>query len=147
MRGMARIWLGAFYQPRLVIGGYRCVKRRCRIASAALGYAEIIKYGLINDPTFLIGWSNMATKSSLWTQMRSQKPLRSRAAPKRILLPKMSARAAFARLLNLGHTFGHALEAENGYRPNLLHGEAVGTGMVAGFALLGAARPDEPRGC
>ena len=44
-------------------------------------------------------------------------------------------------LLNLGHTFGHALEAETGFGADLLHGEAVGAGMAMAFDLSAAARP------
>src|SRR5262249_52555961 len=100
------------------------------------GYAEVVKYGLIDDPAFFD-----------WCEQNAADLLNGNAA-KRIHAIEQSCRAK-ARIVaagerettdlrpppNLGHTFGHALQAETGFGPDLLHGEAVGTGMALAFDL------------
>ncbi len=126
--------VGAFYQPRLVLadtGTLDSLDRRQRLA----GYAEVVKYGLIDDPAFfdwldhngtrLIDGDDAARRHAVLTSCRAK--ARVVAADER-----ESGRRA---LLNLGHTFGHALEAETGYGERLLHGEAVGLGMLMAFDL------------
>jgi 3-dehydroquinate synthase len=127
--------VGAFYQPRLVLADTDVLDTLPRRELLA-GYAEVVKYGLIDDPAFFD-----------WCEQNAADLLNGNAA-KRIHAIEQSCRAKarivaaderettdLRALLNLGHTFGHALEAETGFGPDLLHGEAVGTGMALAFDL------------
>jgi len=127
--------IGAFYQPRLVLADTDVLDTLPRRELLA-GYAEVVKYGLIDDPAFFD-----------WCEQNATDLLNGNAA-KRIHAIEQSCRAKarivaaderettdLRALLNLGHTFGHALEAETGFGPDLLHGEAVGTGMALAFDL------------
>lgn len=127
--------VGAFYQPRLVVADTQVLGTLPKRELLA-GYAEIAKYGLIDDATF---WR--------WCEENGEALLAGDAAKlsyaiERSCLAKARIVAADERetgdlraLLNLGHTFGHALEAETGFGPDLLHGEAVGAGMAMAFDL------------
>jgi 3-dehydroquinate synthase len=125
--------LGAFYQPRLVLadtGALATLPRREMLA----GYAEVVKYGLIADVEFfdwldaegsaVVGREPAALTRAVVTSCRMKAEIV--ASDER---ETGDARA----LLNFGHTFGHALEAETGFGNALLHGEAVALGMVLAF--------------
>lgn len=126
--------IGSFYQPRLVLADTDVLdtlpKRELRA-----GYAEVVKYGLINDPAFF-SWLEGHGASLIAGDT---------AALRHAIVVSCKAKAAIVgaderesgqrALLNLGHTFGHALEAECGYTDELLHGEAVAIGMVMAFDL------------
>lgn len=131
--------VGAFYQPRLVLadtGALATLPARERRA----GYAEIVKYGLIDDAAFFESLEqNGADILALDPAALTDAVARSCAAKARIVAAD-EREGGVRALLNLGHTFGHALEAANGYGPELLHGEAVGTGMA--LALRYSARLD-----
>ncbi len=129
--------IGAFYQPRLVIADSD-VLATLPARELQAGYAEIIKYGLIDEPDFF-DWleKNGADVTALSPHAITEAVARSCAAKARIVA--LDEREGGVRaLLNLGHTFGHALEAANRFGPQLLHGEAVGTGMA--LALRYSAR-------
>ena len=137
--------LGAFHQPRLVladVGVLETLDRRNFLA----GYAETVKYGLLGDAPFF-SWLE-AEGANLCAG--------DRAARRHAVLRSCAAKAAIValderesgrrQLLNLGHTFGHALEAQVGFTDALLHGEAVAIGMVLAFDLsvrLGLCPPDD----
>src|SRR5690606_23714699 len=99
------------------------------------GYAEIVKYGAIDQPGFF-DW----LEGSGPALIEGDRAVRIRAV-KASCMAKAAIVAADERetgrraLLNLGHTFGHALETETGYGDRLLHGEAVALGMVLAFDL------------
>lgn len=121
--------VGAFYQPRLVLAD-TSILATLPDRERRAGYAEIIKYGLINDPAF-IDWLAQSGSDVLALEPSAiaeavAVSCRSKAA----IVAQDEREGGVRALLNLGHTFGHALEAENGYGGDLLHGEAVGTGMV-----------------
>lgn len=127
--GHGKNLVGAFYQPQLVIADTGILKTLPDRERRA-GYAEIIKYGLINDRAF-IDWlaTHGADVLALQPEAISEAvavSCRSKAG----IVAQDEREGGVRALLNLGHTFGHALEAANGYGPELLHGEAVGTGMV-----------------
>ena len=137
--------VGAFHQPRLVLADLDALKTLPRRELLA-GYAETVKYGLIEDPAFfawcetngavLVAGDTAARQYAVGHAIRSK--ARTVAADER----ESGARA----LLNLGHTFGHALESAVGYSDTLLHGEAVAIGMVLAFDLsarLGLCPPDD----
>ena len=121
--------LGAFYQPRLVLADTDTLST-LPTRELRAGYAEIVKYGLIRDTAFF-EW--------LETEGEAVCNLEPAAATRAILTScrmKATIVAADEReegdraLLNFGHTFGHALEAETGFGDALLHGEAVALGMA-----------------
>jgi 3-dehydroquinate synthase len=95
------------------------------------GYAEVIKYGLIDDPAFfawcednggkLLSGDSAARIHAITTSVR---------AKARIVGEDERETSGRRALLNLGHTFGHALEAETGFSDKLLHGEGVALGTV-----------------
>jgi 3-dehydroquinate synthase len=127
--------VGSFYQPRLVLadtGVLDSLPRRELLA----GYAEVAKYGLIDDPEFFL-WceANGAAVLAGDTAARTHAIEHSCLAKARIVAADERETADLRALLNLGHTFGHALEAETGFGPDLLHGEAVGAGMAMAFDL------------
>ena len=126
--------IGTFHQPNLVIADTDVLdtlpKREFRA-----GYAELFKYGLIRDEEF-VSWLE-----ENWTGLFAND------TPARIHAIEVCARAkadvvaedehehGARALLNLGHTFAHALEAWAGYSQRLLHGEAVAIGMMLAFEL------------
>jgi 3-dehydroquinate synthase len=95
------------------------------------GYAEVVKYGLIDDADFF-AWceANGAALLAGDTAARAYAIAHSVAAKARIVAADERETQDIRALLNLGHSFGHALEAETGYSARLLHGEAVAAGMV-----------------
>ena len=124
---------GAFYQPKLVIadtGVLDTLPRRELLA----GYAEVVKYGLIRDTGFfdwleanagaVIGGDGDAGRTT------RQYAVRTSCAAKAAVVAEDERENGVRALLNFGHTFGHALEAETGFGPELLHGEAVAIGMI-----------------
>ncbi len=124
--------VGAFYQPKLVIadtGILATLPDRERQA----GYAEIIKYGLINDPAF-VDWLGEHGRDVLALKPAAiDKAVAVSCRAKARIVAQDEREGGVRALLNLGHTFGHALEAANGYGPELLHGEAVGAGMALAY--------------
>ncbi|WP_120495389.1 3-dehydroquinate synthase [Kiloniella sp. EL199] len=126
--------VGSFHQPKLVLadtGLLETLPRRELLA----GYAEVVKYGLINDPQFFEWLEDKAGKViSGDISARTHAVLVSCAAKAKIVAQDEKESGARG-LLNLGHTFGHALEAETGYNGSLLHGEAISIGMVMAHDL------------
>jgi 3-dehydroquinate synthase len=125
--------VGAFYQPRLVLADTDVLDTLPRRELLA-GYAEVAKYGLIDDPAFFTwcetnGASVLAGDATKRTYAIEQSCL----AKARIVAADERETTDLRALLNLGHTFGHALEAETGFGSDLLHGEAVGAGMAMAF--------------
>ncbi|MDX2222110.1 MAG: 3-dehydroquinate synthase [Rhodospirillaceae bacterium] len=142
--------VGSFHQPRLVVADTDTLATLPRRELLA-GYAEVVKYGLLGDAPFFT-----------WLEANGAPALRG-DGPAHDLLAHAIAASCTAKarivavdereageraLLNLGHTFGHALEAEMGYGDTLLHGEAVAIGMVLAFDLsvrLGLCPADDAR--
>jgi 3-dehydroquinate synthase len=127
--------VGTFYQPRLVLADTEVLDTLPRRELLA-GYAEVAKYGLIDDPAFF-AWceSNGAAVLSGDAAKRTYAIEQSCLAKARIVAADERETTDLRALLNLGHTFGHALEAETGFGSDLLHGESVGTGMAMAFDL------------
>jgi 3-dehydroquinate synthase len=127
--------VGAFYQPRLVLADTDVLDTLPRRELLA-GYAEVAKYGLIDQPE-LFSWceKNGAALLAGDAGRRTYAIEQSCLAKARIVAADERETTDLRALLNLGHTFGHALEAETGFGPDLLHGEAVGAGMAMAFDL------------
>jgi 3-dehydroquinate synthase len=130
--------LGAFHQPVLVIAD-TAVLDTLSPRQFRAGYAEVAKYGVLGDEAFFA-----------WLEANHNEVFRGGAAREHAIATSCRAKAAIVvrderetgdrALLNLGHTFGHALEAATGFSDRLFHGEGVAIGMVlaAEFsALLG----------
>ncbi|ENY73139.1 3-dehydroquinate synthase [Aeromonas diversa CDC 2478-85] len=128
--------IGAFYQPKSVIIDIDCLATLPEREFAA-GMAEVIKYGIIWDNAFFV-WleQNMTRLQRLDSEALTQAILRC-CAIKAEVVAEDETESGVRALLNLGHTFGHAIEAEMGYG-NWLHGEAVaaGTMLAADTAVL-----------
>ena len=127
--------VGAFHQPSLVLIDPVCLDtldpRQIRA-----GYAEIMKYALIEDADFF-AWLEDNGPVLLATNgpARNHAIVRSVAGKAAIVATDERETGGARILLNLGHTFGHALEAESGFSDRLLHGEAVALGIVLAFRL------------
>ncbi|MFN3958593.1 MAG: 3-dehydroquinate synthase [Parvularculaceae bacterium] len=124
--------IGAFHQPAIVladIGALETLPAR----DLRAGYAEIVKYGALGDAPFF-AWleENGARLLAGDRAARRAAVLRSCAA-KADVVSRDEREEGDRALLNLGHTFGHALEAAFGYSGGLLHGEAVAAGMGLAF--------------
>ena len=126
--------VGAFYQPRLVLAD-TAVLDSLPPRELLAGYAEVVKYGVIDMPDFFT-WleANGAAVLAGDPAARRHTILTCCRAKARIVAADETEQGQRA-LLNLGHTFAHALEAEAGYEGALLHGEAVGIGMVMALTL------------
>jgi 3-dehydroquinate synthase len=122
--------IGAFHQPSLVLADTAALDTLPDREMRA-GVAEVIKYGVLGDAQFF-DWLN---ENALAMLSRDAAALdygiaRSVEAKARIVAADERETKDMRALLNLGHTFGHALEAETGFSDTLLHGEAVALGMV-----------------
>ena len=126
--------VGSFHQPRLVLADTTTLSTLPRRELLA-GYAEVVKYGLINDPGFF-AWleKNGSAVIEGDSQARQEAVLKSCQA-KAAIVAEDERETGRRALLNLGHTFGHALEAEFEYGDELRHGEAVAIGMALAFDL------------
>ncbi len=135
--------IGAFHQPRLVLADIDLLstlperQRRC-------GWAEVLKYGLLGDAVFF-SWLESNGTAALGGDVGALTRAVSRSVEMKAAIVAADERESGQRaLLNLGHTFGHALEAATGFGSNLLHGEAVAVGCALAFrfsAQLGLCPP------
>ena len=124
--------IGAFHQPRLVLCDLDALDTLGPRELRA-GYAETVKYGLIDMPDFF-AWCEANAAALLAGDRAARAHAVKIACEAKARIVAEDERETGARaLLNLGHTFGHALEAELGYGPELLHGEAVALGMRQAF--------------
>jgi shikimate kinase/3-dehydroquinate synthase len=129
--------VGAFYQPRMVLadtGTLATLPPR----ELGAGYAEIAKAGLIGDAAFF-AWCERNGKGVVSGDREAQAEAVRRACAFKAAVVGDDEREEKPNdgraLLNLGHTFGHALEAEYGYDGGLLHGEGVAVGLGLAFKL------------
>jgi 3-dehydroquinate synthase len=136
--------IGAFHQPVLVVADTDVLDTLPPREFRA-GYAEVAKYGVLGDLAFFA-----------WLEANHGDVVRGGAARQHAIATSCRAKAAIVArderetgdraLLNLGHTFGHALEAATGFSDRLLHGEGVAVGMVLAAELsaqLGMIAPDD----
>ena len=122
--------IGAFHQPALVLADLAVLDTLPERELKA-GYAEVVKYGLLGDAEFF-GWCDAHGAAMLAgdAALREYAVAYSVAAKASIVVADERETLGLRALLNLGHTFGHALEAQTGFSDRLLHGEAVALGMV-----------------
>ncbi|MBU2892811.1 3-dehydroquinate synthase [Colwellia sp. D2M02] len=125
--------IGAFYQPKAVFIDIDSLTT-LPVREFNAGMAEVIKYGILGDQRFFIWLENnieaiKSGRSDILAQM-----IETCCQCKADIVAKDETESGLRALLNLGHTFGHAIEAEQGYG-NWLHGEAVATGMVLAAKL------------
>jgi 3-dehydroquinate synthase len=127
--------IGTFHQPSLVLADTSVLSTLSPREFRA-GYAEVVKYGLLGDAAFF------AWLEQNWTEIFSGQGGKCRHAVETSCRAKAAIVAADEKetkgaraLLNLGHTFGHALEAYAGYSDRLLHGEAIAIGMRLAFTF------------
>jgi 3-dehydroquinate synthase len=126
--------IGTFHQPSLVLADVSVLATLSPREFRA-GYAEVVKYGLIGDAPFF-AWleeNRDAIFSASGTARRRAVETSARAKAA-IVAEDEREESGRRALLNLGHTFGHALEAYAGYSERLLHGEAIAIGMRLAFA-------------
>ncbi len=130
--------VGAFHQPAFVLIDPDTLDT-LPPRMLASGYAEVVKYGLIDDPAFF-DWceANGAALRAGDRAARVHAIATSVAAKAKIVGEDEHETTGRRALLNLGHTFGHALETETGFGARLLHGEAVACGMALAFRYSAA---------
>jgi 3-dehydroquinate synthase len=125
--------VGAFHQPALVLIDPELLMTLPQRQLAA-GFAEVVKYGLIDDPDFFLYCEgNLDSFFAGDPAIRAQAIITSVQSKARIVAADETERTGTRALLNLGHTFGHALEADTGFSDRLFHGEAVAAGMALAF--------------
>ncbi len=143
--------IGAFHQPRLVLADLD-VLATLPDRQMRAGYAEVIKYGLLGDFGFF-EWLEANGVAVLAREREALGAAVARSIEMKAQIVGEDERETSGRraLLNLGHTFGHALEAETGFGEALLHGEAVALGCAMAFrfsARLGlCSRQEVERAC
>ncbi len=122
--------VGAFHQPSLVLADLETLDTLPAREMGA-GYAEVIKYGILGDAAFFDWCSENGAKVMAGDKAAQEYAVTESVKAKARIVAEDERETTGARaLLNLGHTFGHALEAETGFSDRLLHGEAVSLGMV-----------------
>jgi len=126
--------IGAFHQPRLVLADTGCLAT-LPARQLLAGYAEVVKYGLIDDPGFFAWLERNGAALLAGDRPALRHAVVSSCRAKAAIVAADERETGARALLNLGHTFGHAFEAEGGYGGGLLHGEAVAVGMVLAFDL------------
>jgi len=136
--------VGAFHQPRLVLADCDVLKTLPKREMLA-GYAEVAKYGIIGDAKFFAWLEKNAGEVIAGSPEALMHAVTVSCEAKARVVAADERETGLREILNFGHTFGHALEAETGFGDALLHGEAVGFGMVLA-ARLSAERGLCPRG-
>ncbi|MFX0541287.1 3-dehydroquinate synthase [Roseovarius sp. S4756] len=126
--------IGAFHQPSLVLADTDLLATlNCRDFLA--GYGEVVKYGLLGDATFF-DWLEQNASAMAAGDMDARIHAVARSVQmKADIVARDETEQGDRALLNLGHTFCHALEAATGYSDRLLHGEGVAIGCALAFEL------------
>tara|TARA_B100001059_G_scaffold27324_1_gene22077 strand:+ start:891 stop:2006 length:1116 start_codon:yes stop_codon:yes gene_type:complete len=141
--------IGAFYQPKAVLADTSLLASLPDREFRA-GYAEIVKYGLLGDAAFF-DWLDANSSAVLALEPAAiMHAIHTSCTAKARIVEADEREAGKRALLNLGHTFAHAFEAEAGYNGSLLHGEAVAAGIGLAFDLsvdLGFCAPDDAARC
>lgn len=126
--------VGAFHQPRLVLADTG-VLTSLPTREVKAGYAEVLKYGLIRDRAFFDWLEDHGDAVLALSPEAVAQAVSVSCAAKAAVVAADERETGDRALLNLGHTFGHALEAAYGFGDTLLHGEAVAIGMHMAFDL------------
>lgn len=138
--------VGAFHQPVLVLADVGLLDSLSPREFRA-GYAEVAKYGLLGDAEFFSWLESSGPDVIEGDPAARARAVRRSCEMKAEIVARDETEEGDRALLNLGHTFGHALEAATGYSERLLHGEAVAIGCVLAFetsAALGLCEADVP---
>ena len=126
--------VGLFHQPRIVIADTALLATLPRRELLA-GYAEVVKYGALGDADFF-DWLEASAAAALGGDQEALVHAVAQSCRMKAAIVARDERETGERaLLNLGHTFGHALEAATGFSDRLLHGEGVAIGMALAFRL------------
>ncbi len=126
--------IGSFHQPSLVLADTD-VLTTLPPRELRAGYGEVVKYGLLGDPAFF-GWLEQNWQSVFGNDVQAMTHvIETSCTAKAGIVARDEIESGERALLNLGHTFGHALEAWSGYSDRLLHGEGVAIGTVLAFRL------------
>jgi 3-dehydroquinate synthase len=120
--------LGAFHQPVLVIADTSVLDTLSPRQFRA-GYAEVAKYGVLGDEAFF-GWLEANHADIFSGGAAREHAIATSCRAKAAIVSRDERENGERALLNLGHTFGHALEAATGFSDRLFHGEGVSVGMV-----------------
>jgi len=124
--------IGAFHQPKLVLADLDVLATLPEREMRA-GYAEVIKYGMLGDAAFFEWLETHGCKVLHAENTELAHAIVRSVEMKAEIVAEDEREAGRRALLNLGHTFAHALEAENGYGEALKHGEAVAAGCALAF--------------
>ena len=138
--------IGAFHQPSLVLADTELLDTLSSREFLA-GYGEVVKYGLLGDASFFAWLEGKGQALAEGDGDARVKVVRRSVEMKAEIVARDETEAGDRALLNLGHTFCHALEAATGYSDRLLHGEGVAIGCALAFELssrLGLCSQEEP---
>ena len=124
--------IGAFHQPIAVIADIAVLDTLPR-RQLLSGYAEVVKYGLLGDRQFFSWLEENGARIIAGDGQARIRAISHSCQAKADIVARDEKEQGVRALLNLGHTFGHALEAATGYSERLLHGEGVAIGMVLAF--------------
>ncbi len=125
--------IGAFHQPALVIADIAFLQTLPARQMRA-GYAEIVKYAALGDATFFNWLESNGAAALAGDEGKLTEVISQAIAGKAGIVARDERESGERALLNLGHSFGHALESQAGFEDALLHGEAVAAGMDIAFA-------------
>jgi len=126
--------VGLFHQPKIVLADTSLVLTLSR-RELLSGYAEVVKYGALGDADFFAWLEANGEDALAGDPVKLTSMVAHSCRMKSAIVARDERETGERALLNLGHTFGHALEAATGYSNRLLHGEAVAIGMVLAFRL------------
>ncbi|MGL4320780.1 MAG: 3-dehydroquinate synthase [Paracoccaceae bacterium] len=143
--GQGKNLVGAFHQPSLVLADID-VLNSLPARDFLSGYGEVVKYGLLGDAAFF-DWLEGAGPSLAADPVARQRAVCRSVEMKAGIVSRDETEEGERALLNLGHTFCHALEKATGYSDRLLHGEGVAIGCALAFELsmrLGLCSQEEP---
>jgi 3-dehydroquinate synthase len=128
--------IGAFHQPILVVADTALLDT-LPVREFHAGYAEMAKYGLLGDAAFFdwldANWKEVFAGGNSSGGSARDHAIAVSCRAKAAIVARDERETGDRQLLNLGHTFGHALEAACGYSDQLLHGEAIAIGMALAF--------------
>jgi len=123
--------VGAFHQPILVVADTALLDT-LPVRQFRAGYAEVVKYGLLGDAAFF-DWLDANVAEVFAGGTARERAIATSCRMKAAIVARDERENGERALLNLGHTFGHALEAAAGFSDRLLHGEAVALGTALAF--------------